>query len=108
MYFSLEALEVEPTKHVCCECEYDWTGPCSWVTAEEGNPLMTFDTTDGAENVKAIKPLNAVDATDSCDTGTYGRCGNLASLTTAGGLTVGKKTFMTGASLFFRSRAYFF
>ena len=67
------------------------------VTAEAGNPLLTFDTIDGAENVKAIKPLNAVDATDSCGTQTYGTCANAASLVTTGGLTVGKKTFMTGA-----------
>jgi hypothetical protein len=70
------------------------------ITAEEGNPLLTFDTTDGFENVKAIKPLNAVDATDSCGTGTVGTCSNFASLVTTGGLTVGMKTFMTGASSF--------
>ena len=68
------------------------------VTAEEGNTLLTFDTRDGAENVKAIKPLNAVDGTDTCGTGTYGKCTELAALTTTGGLTVEKKTFLTGAT----------
>jgi len=66
------------------------------VTAEAGNPIMTFDTRDGAENVKVAYPVNAQDATDSCGTSTYGACGALASLVTTGGVTVGMKTFMTG------------
>jgi hypothetical protein len=58
--------------------------------------MMTFDTRDGAENVKVAYPVNAMNATDSCGTGTYTSCSALASLVTTGGLTVGKKTFMTG------------
>ena len=66
-------------------------------TAEAGNPMVTLDTTDSAENVKVAYPINANDATDSCATSVDGTCSALASVVTTGGLTVGKKTFMTGA-----------
>ena len=66
-------------------------------TAEAGNPIVTLDTTDSAENVKVAYPINARDATDSCATSVDGTCSALASVVTTGGLTVGKKTFMTGA-----------
>jgi len=66
-------------------------------TAEAGNPIVTLDTTDSAENVKVSYPINAQDATDSCATSVDGTCSALASVVTTGGLTVGKKTFMTGA-----------
>jgi hypothetical protein len=67
------------------------------ITAEAGNPIVTLDTTDAAENVKVAYPINANDATDSCATSVDGTCSALASVVTTGGLTVGKKTFMTGA-----------
>ena len=67
-------------------------------TAEAGNPMVTLDTSDSAENVKVAYPLNAQDTTDSCDTSVDGTCGALASVVATGGLTVGKKTFMTGTS----------
>jgi hypothetical protein len=44
-------------------------------TAEAGNPLITLDTSDSAENVKVAYPLNAQDTTDSCDTSVDGTCG---------------------------------
>ena len=69
------------------------------ITAEAGNDLLVFDTTDDLENVAAKVPINADDATDACGTEEdSGACADLASVRIAGGLVVGKRTFMTGAT----------
>ena len=67
------------------------------ITAEAGNPMLTFDTTDGAENVVASYRITVEDASDSCGTSTDATCALNASVVVAGGLTVTKKSFLTGA-----------
>ena len=66
------------------------------ITAEAGNPLLVFDTRDGAENVVSKVPVNVEDSTDACSTSVDTSCALNASVVTDGGLVVGKKTFMTG------------
>lgn len=68
------------------------------ITAEAGNPLLVFDTRDGAENVVAKVPVNVEDTTDACATSVDTSCALDASVVTDGGLVVGKKTFMTGTA----------
>ena len=70
------------------------------ITADQNNPMVVFDTRDGAENVKSNYPVNVIDATDACATSASGACGAAASVVTAGGLVVGKKTYLTGAARF--------
>ena len=68
------------------------------ITAEAGNPLLVFDTRDGAENVVSKVPVNVEDTTDACATSVDTSCALDASVVTDGGLVVGKKTFMTGTA----------
>lgn len=68
------------------------------ITAEAGNPLLVFDTRDGAENVVSKVPVNVEDTTDACSTSVDTSCALNASVVTDGGLVVGKKTFMTGTA----------
>ena len=67
------------------------------ITAEAGNPMLTFDTTNGAENVVSSYRITVEDASDSCGTSTDATCAFNASVVAAGGLTVTKKSFLTGA-----------
>ena len=66
------------------------------ITAEAGNPLLVFDTRDGAERVVGKVGVDAEDTTDACATSVDTSCALKASVVTHGGLVVGKKTFMTG------------
>ena len=66
------------------------------ITAEAGNPMLTFDTTDGAENLVARYRLTVDDASDACDTSANATCARNASVVAAGGLAVTKKTFLGG------------
>ena len=71
------------------------------IAAEAGDPLLVFDTRDGAERVVGKVGLDVEDTTDACATSVDTSCSSRASVVTNGGLVVGKRTFMTGT--FFRA-----